>query len=99
MALPKKWIGHIEAWQASGLAQADYCRQQQLNPKTFGARLCEYRRGQPALPPSPAQALIPVQVQMPASEPLVLRHAGGHWLELPPGTSAAWLAELWQCLG
>jgi len=43
MALSKKWIGHIEAWQASGLPQADYCRQR-LNPKTFAARLCEYRR-------------------------------------------------------
>jgi hypothetical protein len=97
MALPEKWIGHIEAWQASGLAQADYCRQQHLNPKTFGARLCEYRRGRPVLPQSPS--LIPVRVQVPASEPLVLRHAGGHWLELPQGISAAWLAELWQCLG
>jgi len=97
MALSKKWIGHIKAWQASGLPQADYCWQQQLNPKTFGARLCEYRREQPALPPSPA--LIPVQVQVPASEPLVLRHANGHWLELPPDISAAWLAELWRCLG
>ena len=97
MALSKKWIGHIEAWQGSGLPQADYCRQQQLNPKTFAARLCEYRREQPALSPSPA--LIPVQVQAPASEPLVLRHANGHQLELPPGTSAVWLAELWRCLG
>jgi hypothetical protein len=97
MALSKKWMGHIKAWQASGLPHADYCRQQQLNPKTFGARLSEYRREQPALPPSPA--LIPVQVQVPVSEPLVLRHAGGHRLELPPGVSAAWLAELWRCLG
>ncbi|WP_428839040.1 IS66 family insertion sequence element accessory protein TnpA, partial [Methylovulum psychrotolerans] len=47
MGLSKKWIGHIEAWQASGLPQADYCRQQQLNAKTFAARLCEYRRVQP----------------------------------------------------
>ena len=91
MALSNKWIGHIDAWQASGLAQADFCRQQQLNPKTFGARLCEYRRGQPALPPSPA--FIPVEVGTAAPTPLVLRHAGGHWLELPPGVSAAWLSD------
>jgi hypothetical protein len=97
MASSKKWIGHIEAWQASGLAQADYCRQQQLNAKTFAARLCEYRRGQPALPPPPA--LIPVQVETAAPPPLVLRHANGHRLELPQGVSAAWLAELWRCLG
>ena len=97
MALSKKWIGHIEAWQGSGLPQADYCRQQQLNPKTFAARLCEYRREQPPLPPSPA--LIPVQVHVSVSTPLILRHAGGHQLELPLGISAAWLVELWRCLG
>ncbi|MDD2802051.1 MAG: IS66 family insertion sequence element accessory protein TnpB [Methylococcales bacterium] len=96
MALSKKWIGHIEAWQGSGLAQADYCRQQEVNPKTFVARLCEYRRGQPALPPP---ALIPVQVETAAQTALVLPHTNGHRLELPPGVSAAWLAELWRCLG
>jgi len=97
MALSKKWIGHIEAWQASGLPQADFCRQQQVNLKTFSARLCEYRRGQALSPPSPA--FIPVQVQVPVSTPLILRHAGGHRLELPLGISAAWLVELWRCLG
>ncbi|MCX7096450.1 MAG: IS66 family insertion sequence element accessory protein TnpB [Methylococcales bacterium] len=95
MALSKKWIGHIETWQASCLAQAYYCRQQGLNTKTFSAKLCEYRRGRSASAP----ALIPVQVHVLASEPLVLRHVGGHRLELPPGASAAWLAELWLCLG
>jgi len=95
MALSKKWIGHIDAWQASGMPSADYCRQQGLNTKTFSARLSEYRRGRPSSPP----ALIPVQVQVPVSEPLVLRHTDGHRLELPPGVSAAWLAELWRCLG
>ncbi|WP_249028121.1 IS66 family insertion sequence element accessory protein TnpA [Methylovulum psychrotolerans] len=63
MALSKKWIGHIEAWQASGLPQADFCRQQQLNAKTFAARLCEYRR----VPPPPA--FIPVQVDTAAPTP------------------------------
>jgi len=100
MALSKKWIGHIEAWQASGLAQAEYCRQQQLNAKTFAARLCEYRRGQPALPRPPAPGPHPrASRNGGTAPPLVLRHANGHRLELPPGVSAAWLAELWRCLG
>jgi hypothetical protein len=97
MGLSEKWIGHIDAWEASGLARADYCRQQQLNPKTFAARLSEYRHRPVAVPASPA--LIPVQVQTAASAPLVLRHVGGYQLELPPSISAAWLAELWRCLG
>ena len=28
---------HVEAWRESGLNQANYCRQQGLNPKTFSA--------------------------------------------------------------
>jgi hypothetical protein len=26
---------HVKAWHESGLSQADYCRQQDVNPKTF----------------------------------------------------------------
>ena len=34
---------HIEAWQASGLSQRDYCRQHGLNAKTFANWLRIYR--------------------------------------------------------
>ena len=46
MALTIKWINHIEAWQRSGLKQAEYCRQQGLNDNTFGARFSDYRKEQ-----------------------------------------------------
>jgi hypothetical protein len=42
MALSKHWITHIEAWQRSGLSQAAYCRQQQLNAKSFSGRLSSF---------------------------------------------------------
>ncbi|WP_425515570.1 IS66 family insertion sequence element accessory protein TnpA [Methylomonas paludis] len=35
MVIPEKWLKHIESWQRSGLNQADYCRQQQINYTTF----------------------------------------------------------------
>ncbi|MGZ8152419.1 MAG: IS66 family insertion sequence element accessory protein TnpA, partial [Methylovulum sp.] len=44
MSLSTGWIQHIEAWQRSGLKQAAYCRQQNLNYHTFSARLCDYRK-------------------------------------------------------
>jgi transposase-like protein len=97
MALSAPWNNHIEAWQASGLSQAAYCRQHGLNANTFSGWLRQYRSLEKPRHP----ALIPVQVQpLPtAVEPVVLRHAQGHRLEFPATVSPRWLAELLQCLG
>ncbi len=35
MALSARWKNHIEAWQASGLSQAEYCRRHGLNANTL----------------------------------------------------------------
>jgi len=97
MALSTHWKQHIEAWQASGLSQAAYCRRHGLSPATFSARLREHR----ALPEPAAPALIPVRVgpSAPPAGPLVLRLASGHQLELPASAEPRWLAELLRCLG
>ena len=96
MALSKRWLDHIEAWQSSGIKQSAYCRQHGLNSRTFAARLSDYRKSQEASP----LALIPVQVQdaVPPAERLVLQCRQGHRLELPLTVSAVWLAELLRCL-
>ncbi len=97
MALSTHWKHHIEAWQASGLSQAAYCRRHGLSPATFSARLREHR----ALPEPAAPALIPVRVgpSTPPAVSLVLRLASGHQLELPASAEPRWLAELLRCLG
>jgi len=96
MALSKRWLAHIEAWQSSGLKQSAYCRQYGLNSRTFAARLLDYRKSRGAMP----LALIPVQVQdaAPDVERLVLQCPQGQRQELPPTVSAVWLAELLRCL-
>ena len=96
MALSKQWLNHIEAWQQSGLKQSAYCRQHDLNPHTFAARLSDYRKS----PLKSASTLIPVQIQgaAPPVECLVLQCGQSHRLELPPTISAVWLAELLRCL-
>ena len=43
MALPIHQHKHIAAWQSSGLSQVAYCRQHQLNSKTFANWLRAYR--------------------------------------------------------
>jgi hypothetical protein len=96
MALSKRWLDHIEAWQSSGLKQSAYCRQHSLNSRTFAARLSDYRKDRCASP----LALIPVHVEnaAPSIERLVLQCRQGHRLELPASTPASWLAELLRCL-
>jgi hypothetical protein len=94
MAVTTKWRQHIDAWQRSGLSQAAYCKQQQLNARTFAARLSDSRK----LPKLDSTALIPVQIQPAVTEIMVFTHAQGHRLELPASTPASWLAELMRCL-
>ena len=43
MALSVNWINHIESWQGSGLSQAAYCRQHNLNAHTFSSQLHAFR--------------------------------------------------------
>ena len=89
---------HIEAWQSSGLSQVAYCRQHQLNSKTFSNWLRIYRSRQVA---SAASTLIPVEIKPEPSPPelLCLRWPQGHTLELPADISPQWLGQLLKCLG
>ena len=100
MALSARWKNHIEAWQASGLSQTEYCRRHGLNANTFSGRLRDYKLQGLPRPPE----LIPVQVQpLPTATettptPVVLWHRGQR-VEFPAAVSPRFLAELLQCLG
>ena len=96
MAITSKWRQHIEAWQGSGLSQAEYCAEQQINVRTFTARLSDYRK----LSQSDSAVLIPVQVAStdPVAAGILFTHAQGHRLALPTSVSAQWVAELLRCL-
>ena len=101
MKINTQWCRHVEAWRESGLNQADYCRQQGLNPKTFSAWA---RR---ALPMDKITPLDVVSVQVAPSPPaaavelgaiIMLRFPHGAQLELSTAVSPHWLAELLRCL-
>ena len=96
MAITSKWRQHIEAWQSSGLSQAEYCAAQQINVRTFAVRLSDYRK----LSQSDSVVLIPVQVapSEPVDAGILFAHAQGHRLSLPTSVSAQWVAELLRCL-
>ncbi len=101
MAITNYWRCHIEAWQNSGLSQTAYCRQHQLNSRSFTARLSEYRRETGEEKP----VLIPVTVTEasgelnPEPKTIVLHCLQGHRLELPETISAQWLSVLLRGLG
>ena len=99
MKIHTQWWRHVEAWRASGLSQADYCRQQGLNPKTFSAWA---RRALPLDKDAPLEV---IAVQVTPSAPtaiadtnVILRLAHGAQLELSTAVSPHWLAELLRCL-
>lgn len=102
MAVTSKWRQHIEAWQGSGLSQAEYCARQGINVRTLTARLSDYRK----LPAADSVALVPVQIEphesasvaTPAAAAMVLTHVHGHRLEISSSVSAGWVAELLRCL-
>jgi len=61
ITLPTDQQVHIEAWQSNGLSQVAYCRQHQLNSKTFANWLRVYR-SQPVA--AVASTLIPVEIKL-----------------------------------
>lgn len=92
--IPEKWLKHIEYWQRSGLKQADYCRQQQINYATFSARLSEHRKSSSKELP----AVLPVKIQPVKVTPIILKFSNGTQIEFAGQPSATWLAELLKCL-
>ena len=98
MAISAQQQKHIKSWQVSGLSQVAYCRQHQLNSKTFSNWLQAYRSQQVA---SASPTLIPVEIKSNVSPPglLCLRWPQGLTLELPADVSPQWLGQLLKCLG
>jgi lambda repressor-like predicted transcriptional regulator len=99
MKINAQWHRHVKAWRESGLSQADYCRQQGLNPKTLSAWA---RRALPEDRDAPLE-IIAVQVTPSSSAGIadatvILRLAHGAQLELSSAVPAHWLAELLRCL-
>ena len=97
-----QWQQHVKVWRESGLSQADYCRQQSLNAKTFSVwvRRCQLKSSMDKNAPL---EIISVQVapsvpDAPAQACMMLRFPRGEELELSTAVSPRWLAELQQCL-
>lgn len=78
MALSIHQQKHIAAWQSSGLSQAAYCREHELNAKTFGNWMRIYRTAQ--MDSQVPAAMIPVNIKsaISSTSALYLHGSGGY---------------------
>ena len=83
------WLGHVQAWRASGLTQVAYCQQHGLKPKAFSYWSRQQRQGNPPL------TLVPVAVRPSSAHgELRLQHSSGWQLVVPTTRDSGWLAAL-----
>ena len=94
------WHNHIEAWQNSGLSQAEYVRRNGLSIKTFGYYK---RRSHSAPKPQLQQTLVPVSIER--EKPIGTTESGislttpqGFKVVLAPDFDAACLKRVLQVL-
>lgn len=64
------WSDQITKWQASGLSQVQYCRDNQLNKYTFLYWKTKFEKQQPILP------LLPVSIRPDSRSLSVSKHTG-----------------------
>jgi len=70
------WQNHVERWKASGLSQAAYCREHQLNEVSLSYHK---RKTENTMMPVKASGFASVQLAqtVPPAEPLTLHFANG----------------------
>jgi len=80
-----------EDWRASGQSQIAYCKQHDLNIKSFRRWRTKL---QPAAATAPSLTLVPISVGAPAATPAIRLHSPGGWRIELATANPAWLADL-----
>jgi hypothetical protein len=89
------WLQHVSTWRASGLTQAAYCREHQLNATTFNGWILLGRVKSPATAPlTPLPIVIEPSTPVASSPQIILQHRSGWQLALPTDVQTTWLARL-----
>jgi len=91
------WQNHVTAWQASGLSQKAYCRQQDLGTSAFGYWARKLR--QPGQQAGHARSgFVPVALASPAAAGLSLVLPNGVEVRGIAADNLALVQELLDCL-
>ena len=106
------WLQHVSTWRTSGLTQAAYSRQHQLNATTFNGWVLLDRKASSANTCAPLTA-VPVTMQSKSlttppspvtstttaiERSIVVQHGSGWQLALPADVQINWLAQLLNAL-
>lgn len=87
-------FGHIRDWEASGLAQIDYCIRQGIPYHRFQYWLRKHRQavvGRQSAPP----CFVPIEVGPPEADgAIVVRYPGGTEVHLPAHAPAEYIRQL-----
>lgn len=102
------WRNQIKRWEASGLTQMAYCRQEQLKASTFCYWLSELRKEQISAAslaplPHPALTLIPARIKKEhpvtaAHTDWILRSPSGWEIRRPGDAGMSWIISLLKAL-
>ena len=104
------WQQHVSTWRTSGMTQAAYCRQHQLNATTFNGWVVMERKASPTTTSLP-RTVVPIVIQptsraasfaaptttprQPSIPPSIVLQRGNGWqLHLPADIPVTWLAQL-----
>lgn len=90
------WLRHVSTWQPSGMTQAAYCREHNLNATTFNGWI---NRGPKTASSTTKLTTVPVLIRTdPSTAPprsvIILERSTGWKLTLPADLQISWLARL-----
>jgi hypothetical protein len=85
------WVGHVEAFAASGLGRLTYCEAHGLKPGTFDVWRRRLRAGR-------GVAFVPIQRRDGDGHGRIELHVGALRLTVPVGTDVSWVAALLRAL-
>lgn len=91
MSKSTNWLEKLDAWRASGLSQAEFCRREQIS----AARFHYYKQ---KLSKFPEDNFVELKSACSSSELIELALPSGIVMKLPSNTSGSRLHELVQCL-
>jgi hypothetical protein len=93
------WLRHVSAWRTSGLTQAAYCREHQLNATTFNGWVLR-KQTAPSTTATAPLTTVPVVIQSGTpvatsiASSIVLQHSSGWQLAFSSDVQIHWLARL-----
>ncbi len=84
------WLNHVKKWQKSGVAQAQYCRLNNINHKTFSSKKSVFKNNNLLETEDSEQNFIPINTV----ESFKVKISGGVELTFDKAPDVNWFSKL-----